>query len=89
MIHGILAFLYNMIHGILAFLYKKTVISKKNLIAARNLKDWTKFTTQINDTTNKKCVRAVCVFVRQNVPAASRVMGSRVMSEMTCALSTK
>ena len=35
---------------------KKAVMPKKKVIAARNLKDWTKFTTQINETTNKNAV---------------------------------
>ena len=33
---------------------KKAVMPKKKDIAARNLKDWTKFTTQINNTTKKR-----------------------------------
>jgi hypothetical protein len=32
---------------------KKAVMPRKKDIAARNLTDWTKFTTQINETTKK------------------------------------
>jgi hypothetical protein len=33
---------------------KKAEMLEKKFIASRNLKDWTKFTTQINDTTKKR-----------------------------------
>ena len=33
---------------------KKAVIPKKKVIAARNLKDWTKFTTQNNEKQKKE-----------------------------------
>jgi hypothetical protein len=33
---------------------KKAAMLKKKVIAERNLKDWTKFTTQINDTAKKR-----------------------------------
>jgi hypothetical protein len=40
-------------YGAWDFCTKKAVMPKKKVIAARNLKDWTKFTSQINRTTNK------------------------------------
>jgi hypothetical protein len=36
------------------FWYKKTVMSKKSVISVRNLKDWTKFTTQNNENEKKE-----------------------------------
>jgi hypothetical protein len=37
-----------MVHGFL-FWYKKAVMPKKKVIAARNLKIWTRFTTKIKE----------------------------------------
>jgi len=46
-------------NGVFEFCFstRKVVMPKKKVIASRNLKDWTKFTTQINETTRKKFLK--------------------------------
>ena len=49
------------------FWYKKSVMSKKKFIAARNLKDWTKFTTPNHENEKKKLLIKIGSIVFDNL----------------------
>ena len=60
---------------------KKAVMPKKKVIAARNLEDWTKFTTQINETTKKNLLNATILCCPESLVHSRYDLPTKISSQ--------